>query len=53
MTAVESFGGEFAEEEAIITGQTAELPNAELGGDFGDCCRGGISGYKRFPNLVK
>jgi hypothetical protein len=43
MTVTKSFGGEFAEEETIIPGQTPELPNAELGRNFGDCCRGGIS----------
>jgi hypothetical protein len=44
MAVAQCLGGEFAEEEAIISGQTPELPNAELGGNFGDCCHGGISG---------
>lgn len=39
MPVAQSLGGEFTEEEAIIPGHAAEMPDTELGGNFGDCCR--------------
>jgi hypothetical protein len=39
MPVAQSLGGKFTEEEAIIPGHAAEMPDTELGGNFGDCYR--------------
>ena len=53
MQVAQSLGGEFTEEEAVIPGEAAELPNTELSGNRGDRRHRRISGFERPPDLVK
>jgi hypothetical protein len=46
-------GWVFAEEQAIIPGEAAELPDTEAGSHLGDSRHRRISGFERSPNLME
>jgi len=53
MQVAQSLGREFTEEEAVILGQAAEVPNTKLRGDLADRRARWISRFECSPNLVK
>ena len=53
MPVIQGLGREFTEEEAVIPGEAAEVPNTKLGGDLGDGHLRRVGGFERCPNLVE
>jgi len=53
MRVAQGLGRQFTEEETVIPGEPAEVPNAELRGNFGDAGTRRVGGLERPPNLVE
>ncbi len=53
MQVAQRLGREFTEEEAVVLGQAAEVPDTELRGNVADCRARWICRFECSPNLVK
>ena len=53
MLVAQRLRGKLVEEEAVIPGEAAELPNSELRGNFDDRCLRRVSRFERCADLVK